>query len=232
MDLTPEPRFLQGFTPIPPVSPGTASRTVQDRERTAEGPERRLTAWLYQGVPCFLGVLVLSWGVLLNAVTDHAHPVRMAAWSLLLLAAGLTVAVLWRSLRGGRPLGTLGEWGDAHRSALWVLGFAWGAAAFLVVPHMTPAPVLAWFLIPLGGLAMAVPCAPDPRAALGAGLPPLLMTLASLLFKGWAMLPLAAAIAGVSVIALALIYPLHRLIRERAETAVRLGPAPALFSRG
>ncbi|MFW6027208.1 MAG: hypothetical protein ACOC91_00215 [bacterium] len=226
MDLTPEPRFLHGFTPLAASRP----ELRPSPERTDEGPERRLAGWLYQGVPALLGAAVLSWGVLLNTVTDHAHPVRMVAWSLLLLAAGLAVGGLWRSLRAGRPLKTLAEWGDAHRSGLWVLGFAWGAAAFLVVPHM-PAPVFAWFLVPLGGFAMAVPCAADVRASLAVGLPPLLMTLLALSFKGAAMLPMALAVAGAGLLSAALIHSIHKLIQARAETSARLGPAPALFPR-
>jgi hypothetical protein len=228
MDLSPEPRFLNGFTPLAAARPEL--RTV--RERTDQGPERRLAGWLYQSVPALLGVLVLSWGVLLNTITAHAHPLRMLAWTLLLLIAGLAAGALWRSLRRGRPLGTLAEWTDAHRSCLWVLGFAWGAAAFLVVPHMTqPAPVFAWFLVPLGGFAMAVPCSADSRAAIAVGLPPLLMTLLGLAFKGSAMLPVALAVAGAGALSAALIWTVHRLVRERAEAAVRLGPAPALFTR-
>ena len=228
MDLTPEPRFLHGFTPL--AAPRPERRHV--REHTDEGPERRLAGWLYQSVPAVLGVLVLSWGVLLNNVTAHAHPVRMLAWTLLLLIAGLAVGALWRALRTGRPLGTLAEWTDAHRSSLWVLGFAWGAAAFLVVPHMAAsAPVFAWFLVPLGGFAMAVPCSADLRSAIAASLPPLLMTLVGLAFKGTAMLPVALAVGGAGALSAALIWTVHRLVRERAEAAVRLGPAPALFTR-
>ncbi|MFP3943225.1 MAG: hypothetical protein ACLFWF_04995 [Alphaproteobacteria bacterium] len=228
MDLTPEPRFLHGFTPIASARPEIRPRP----ERKNEGPERRLQGWLYQGVPALFGATVLSWGALLNTVTEHAHPVRMAAWSLLLLAAVLAVGVMWRSLRTRGRLRTLAEWGAAHRSGLWVLGFAWGAAAFLVVPHMAqPAPVYAWFLVPLGGVVMAVPCAADWRAGLAAGLPPLLMTLLALSFKGAAMMPVALAVAGAGLLSAALMHAVHRLVRERAETAARLGPAPALFSR-
>lgn len=228
MDLTPEPRFLHGFTPI-----ATPPLELRRRpERAEQDPDRRLAGWLYQSVPALLGVAVLSWGVLLNSVTDHTHPVRMVAWTLLLLAAGLAVGTLWRSLRAGRPLKTLADWGDAHRSSLWVLGFAWGAAAFLVVPHMAqPAPVFAWFLVPLGGFAMAIPCISDARAALAVALPPLLMTLLALSFKGAAMLPLALAVAGAGLLSVTLIHAVYRLVRERAETAERLGPAAALFPR-
>ncbi len=57
------------------------------------------------------------------------------------------------------------------------------------------------------------------------------MTLLALSFKGAAMLPLMLAVAGAGLLSAALIYAIHRLVRERAETAARLGPSPAQFTR-
>lgn len=221
MDL-PRSRFLDDFAAPDTMSAGLA----QDIERAAQRRDRRLAAWLYQGVPAVLCVLVFIWGLVLLAVVSHAEPARLIAWTVLVLGAAFAMLRVWRLPRLANPLTTMPEWRDAHRACLWVLGCTWGSAAFLVTPYLAASsPMLAWFLVPAGGFVLAVPSSPDERSALAASLPPFLMTLVALALGDSGFWTLGMAVGGAGVLSFAVLHAANGFARERAEMASRFASA-------
>jgi len=164
----------------------------------------RLTDRLYLRTPLVLAVTAIAWGAAALSLWPAVSPVGLVLWSLLVGAAWVALALLWR--RTERPMlrpGASTNWTFQHVSGLWLLFLALASGIVLIYPGDSLAHLRALCLIIAGaGILCAFLQASSVRALAAVLGPTIGLVAVALIWRG--ATPLAASVSlagGITVLA-------------------------------
>jgi hypothetical protein len=183
----------------------------------------RLSDGLYARTPLVLATVAVAWGAAALSLWPAVSIYGMAAWSLLVGAAWVALALQWH--RAERPMlrpGASLSWAHEHVSSLWLLFLALASGIVLVYPDASLAHQRALCLILAGaGIFSAILQATSIRALAAVLGPTIGLVSAGLIFKG--ATPLAASVSLAGGIAVLAALGLFKLAADRARRDVETG---------
>ncbi len=175
---------------------------------------------LYSRTPLVLAAVALAWIITALALWPEVSPFGMIAWTVLVGAAWLSLALQWR--RSHRPMlrpGAASFWTGLHVANLWLLFLALTSGIVLIFPDASLTHQIALCMILIGTAFVATLFSSATAQAMAAVLGPTIGLLTGVLLTRGAMeLAASVALAGGLLVVLGL--GVHHLSADKARREV------------